>query len=164
VSSGAGRWALGGGPSFRATHTQSRGGGPPDTRQAARGDALSGEIQSRLRLLRCIVPGAAPRSSLGRVTSPRGSTARTLAPTLAWPCAAPPDAIHTRSLDSARDDRLLGRPGPCCQRTPFQGLTALTPQSSKSATLRVASLAPRTWVMAAICASAWLMGLPRARR
>jgi hypothetical protein len=47
---------------------------------------------------------------------------------------------------------------------PFQGSTAARPQSSKSATLRVASLAPRTWAMAAICASAWLIGLPRARR
>ena len=47
---------------------------------------------------------------------------------------------------------------------PFQGSTISRPQSSKSATLRVASLAPRTWAMAAICASAWLIGLPSARR
>jgi hypothetical protein len=47
---------------------------------------------------------------------------------------------------------------------PFQGSTISRPQSSKSATLRVASLAPRTWEMAAICASAWLIGLPSARR
>jgi len=47
---------------------------------------------------------------------------------------------------------------------PFQGLTISRSQSWKSATLRVASLAPRTWAMAAICASAWLIGLPSARR
>ncbi len=47
---------------------------------------------------------------------------------------------------------------------PFQGLTISRPQSSKSATFRVASLAPRTWAMAAICASALLIGLPSARR
>ncbi len=47
---------------------------------------------------------------------------------------------------------------------PFQGSRTSRPQSSKSATLRVASLAPRTWAMAAICASAWLIGLPSARR
>jgi hypothetical protein len=47
---------------------------------------------------------------------------------------------------------------------PFQGSTTSRPQSSKSATLRVASFAPRTWAMAAICASAWLIGLPSARR
>src|SRR5208282_1078839 len=47
---------------------------------------------------------------------------------------------------------------------PFHGSMISRPQSSKSATLRVASLAPRTWAMAAICASAWLIGLPSARR
>jgi hypothetical protein len=47
---------------------------------------------------------------------------------------------------------------------PFQGSTTSSPQSSKSVRLRVASLAPRTWTMAAICASAWLIGLPSARR
>ncbi len=47
---------------------------------------------------------------------------------------------------------------------PFQGSTTSRPQSSKSTTLRVASLAPRTCAMAAICASAWLIGLPSARR
>jgi len=44
---------------------------------------------------------------------------------------------------------------------PFHGSTTSIPQSSKSPTLRVASLAPRTWANAAICASAWLMGLPK---
>jgi len=47
---------------------------------------------------------------------------------------------------------------------PFHGSTTSIPQSSKSPTLRVASLDPRTWANAAICASAWLMGMPRARR
>jgi len=47
---------------------------------------------------------------------------------------------------------------------PFQGSTTSRPQSAKSATLRVASLAPRTWAIAAICASAWLIGRPSARR
>src|SRR5258707_15051801 len=37
---------------------------------------------------------------------------------------------------------------------PFQGSTTSRPQSSKSATLRGATLAPRTCAMAAICASA----------
>jgi hypothetical protein len=42
-----------------------------------------------------------------------------------------------------------------CQRyEPSQGLMRSTPQSSKSETLRVASLAPRSLVIAAICASA----------
>ena len=36
----------------------------------------------------------------------------------------------------------------------FQGSTRSTPQSRKSATLRVANIALRTWAMAAICASA----------
>src|SRR5580692_8200007 len=85
-------------------------------------------------------------------------------------CTHLPDILHTRSLDSARDDSLLvvirfsRRAGPCFQRLLFQGSTTSTPQSLKSATLRVASLAPRDWVMAPICASAWLIGLPRARR
>ena len=45
---------------------------------------------------------------------------------------------------------------------PFQGSTTSMPQSVKSPMLRVASLAPRIWAMAAICASAWLIGLPSA--
>jgi hypothetical protein len=49
-------------------------------------------------------------------------------------------------------------------RNQFHGSTTSRPQSMKSPALRVASFARRAWAMAAICASAWLIGRPRARR
>src|SRR5882724_5625723 len=47
---------------------------------------------------------------------------------------------------------------------PFQGSKISTPHPSKSARLRVASLAPCRRAMDAICASAWLIGFPSVRR
>ena len=45
-----------------------------------------------------------------------------------------------------------------------QGFTTLTPQPSKSSTLRVATVAPVAHAIAAICASNCEMGRPARRR
>jgi hypothetical protein len=61
---------------------------------------------------------------------------------------------RTSDLAARRKQRRSIHQGSESRYEPFQGSTTSSPQSPKSATLRVASLARRTRAMAAICASA----------
>ena len=148
------------------------GSRPPSARAAS---AINARPMLRLQLIYRRGPGP-DGGNLGRGRGPGDRSGRSHPGSCAWcPCAGrrPPGSAasswHPRSAPpltggagAARVEpwRRAGRGAGSPRAQARQGSITRTPQSSKSAALRVASAAPRERAMAAICASACAIGLP----